>query len=375
MEFEKLQNIIAEVLNVEADEITLNTTFVDDLGADSLDIFRLSWESRRRLISKFRLRRQKDCICGRCSRADQERTELIQCLLKSYREVCQAKGLGGLPKGRIATAPFQKERMFDSGSQTQIAMIAGISQQQDRLEREKYMEYTLNKLEKRIGYSFQDKKLLEHAMIHSSYANEHHLGKLGCNERLEFLGDAVLEVVSSDFLFRTFPEMPEGDMTKTRASLVCEPTLAFCAQEIDLGGFLLLGKGEDATGGRGRDSVVSDAMEALIGAIYLDGGFANAKSLFIDLFSTIWNTKSSFYDSKTILQEIVQGHTDETLTYVLLKEEGRITTRASKCPRCWTVRRIIARHRTDEKISGTACGVPWDLTIRKPQGRYVFKEY
>ena len=155
-------------------------------------------------------------------------------------------------------------------------MIAGISQQQDRLEREKYMEYTLNELEKRIGYSFQDKKLLEHAMIHSSYANEHHLGKLGCNERLEFLGDAVLEVVSSDFLFRTFPEMPEGDMTKTRASLVCEPTLAFCAQEIDLGGFLLLGKGEDATGGRGRDSVVSDAMEALIGAIYLDGGFANA---------------------------------------------------------------------------------------------------
>ena len=196
-------------------------------------------------------------------------------------------------------------------------MIAGISQQQDRLEREKYMEYTLNKLEKRIGYSFQDKKLLEHAMIHSSYANEHHLGKLGCNERLEFLGDAVLEVVSSDFLFRTFPEMPEGDMTKTRASLVCEPTLAFCAQEIDLGGFLLLGKGEDATGGRGRDSVVSDAMEALIGAIYLDGGFANAKefihrfilndmatteiytlslhdALPIYLFSTIWNTKSSF---------------------------------------------------------------------------------
>ena len=99
-------------------------------------------------------------------------------------------------------------------------------------------------------------------MIHSSYANEHHLGKLGCNERLEFLGDAVLEVVSSDFLFRTFPEMPEGDMTKTRASLVCEPTLAFCAQEIDLGGFLLLGKGEDATGGRGGE----------FGGVGCDGG-------------------------------------------------------------------------------------------------------
>lgn len=212
--------------------------------------------------------------------------------------------------------------MFDSGSQTQIAMIAGISQQQDRLEREKYMEYTLNKLEKRIGYSFQDKKLLEHAMIHSSYANEHHLGKLGCNERLEFLGDAVLEVVSSDFLFRTFPEMPEGDMTKTRASLVCEPTLAFCAQEIDLGGFLLLGKGEDATGGRGRDSVVSDAMEALIGAIYLDGGFANAKE-FIDRFilNDIEN-KQLFYDSKTTLQEIVQGSYDDDVRYELVKEEG-----------------------------------------------------
>lgn len=201
-------------------------------------------------------------------------------------------------------------------------MIAGISQQQDRLEREKYMEYTLNELEKRIGYSFQDKKLLEHAMIHSSYANEHHLGKLGCNERLEFLGDAVLEVVSSDFLFRTFPEMPEGDMTKTRASLVCEPTLAFCAQEIDLGGFLLLGKGEDATGGRGRDSVVSDAMEALIGAIYLDGGFANAKEFVHHFILNDIEHKKLFYDSKTILQEQIQSETEEPIHYELVKEEG-----------------------------------------------------
>lgn len=202
-------------------------------------------------------------------------------------------------------------------------MIAGISQQQDRLEREKYMEYTLNELEKRIGYSFQDKKLLEHAMIHSSYANEHHLGKLGCNERLEFLGDAVLEVVSSDFLFRTFPEMPEGDMTKTRASLVCEPTLAFCAQEIDLGGFLLLGKGEDATGGRGRDSVVSDAMEALIGAIYLDGGFANAKEFVHHFILKDIEHKKLFYDSKTILQEIVQSdYKGKEIEYVLTGEIG-----------------------------------------------------
>ncbi len=184
------------------------------------------------------------------------------------------------------------------------------------------MKDTLYELEKRIGYSFRNKKLLEHAMIHSSYANEHHLGRLGCNERLEFLGDAVLELVSSEFLFKTFPQMPEGDMTKTRASLVCEPTLAFCAQEIELGGFLLLGKGEDATGGRERDSVVSDAMEALIGAIYLDGGFASAKEFVHRFILNDMEHKKLFYDSKTILQEIVQGHTSDVLTYVLIGEDG-----------------------------------------------------
>ena len=105
-------------------------------------------------------------------------------------------------------------------------------------------------LEKKIQYKFQDFGLLEMAMRHSSYANEHHMERLECNERLEFLGDAVLEVVSSEFLYKTFPRLPEGEMTKKRASLVCEPALAFCAREIDLGSFLLLGKGEEATGGR-----------------------------------------------------------------------------------------------------------------------------
>ena len=105
-------------------------------------------------------------------------------------------------------------------------------------------------LEKKIQYKFQDFGLLEMAMRHSSYANEHHMERLECNERLEFLGDAVLEVVSSEFLYKTFPRLPEGEMTKKRASLVCEPALAFCAREIDLGSFLLLGKGEEATGGK-----------------------------------------------------------------------------------------------------------------------------
>ena len=138
------------------------------------------------------------------------------------------------------------------------------------------MEDKLKELEKRIGYKFQDFSLLKHALMHSSYTNEKHLPKYQCNERLEFLGDAVLELVSSEFLFLENPKEPEGKLTKTRASMVCEPSLAFCARDIELGSYLLLGKGEEATGGRTRESVTSDAMEALIGAIYLDGGFANA---------------------------------------------------------------------------------------------------
>ena len=183
------------------------------------------------------------------------------------------------------------------------------------------MERQLKELEVKIGYHFKNRKLFEQALTHSSYANERRLSKLGCNERLEFLGDAVLEIVSSEFLFTKFPEMPEGDLTKTRASLVCEPTLAYCAEEISLGSYLLLGKGEEATGGRGRNSVVSDAMEALIGAIYLDGGFANAKEFIHRFILNDMEHKKLFYDSKTILQDMVQSQ-GETPVYVLLKEEG-----------------------------------------------------
>lgn len=180
----------------------------------------------------------------------------------------------------------------------------------------------LLELEKKIGYPFQDFDLLIRAMTHSSYANEHKKEQREHNERLEFLGDAVLELISSDYLFRNYPDIPEGTLTKKRASMVCEPTLALCAREISLGEYLLLGKGEDATGGRKRDSIISDAMEALIGAIYLDGGFANAKE-FIDRFilDDIEN-KQLFYDSKTTLQEIVQGSYDEDVRYEIVKEEG-----------------------------------------------------
>ena len=172
-----------------------------------------------------------------------------------------------------------------------------------------------------IGYNFQSEGLLRQALTHSSYANEKHMKKLSDNERLEFLGDAVLELVSSDFLYKNYQKLPEGELTKLRASIVCEPTLALCAKELHLGEYLLLGKGEDQTGGRERKSILSDALEAVIGAIYLDGGFANAKEFVLKYIMTDIEHKQLFYDSKTILQEVVQGE-HESLQYVMTEESG-----------------------------------------------------
>ena len=183
------------------------------------------------------------------------------------------------------------------------------------------MNKRLRELEQKIGYKFRDFSLLERAMMHSSYTNERHLPKYQCNERLEFLGDAVLELVSSEFLFKGSPKMPEGELTKTRASMVCEPSLALCARDIDLGSYLLLGKGEEATGGRMRDSVTSDAMEALIGAVYLDGGFTSAKEFIHRFVLTDLEDKKLFYDSKTILQEMVQAEKMGEITYRLVGTE------------------------------------------------------
>lgn len=176
--------------------------------------------------------------------------------------------------------------------------------------------------EKIIEYEFQDERLLEQALTHSSYANEKHMRKHSDNERLEFLGDAVLEVASSEFLYLNYPDLNEGDLTKLRASLVCEPTLAGCALQLRLGEFIFLGKGEDMTGGRKRNSILSDAVEALIGAIYLDGGFACAKAFVLKFILTDIEHKKLFYDSKTILQEYVQGNCEGTLNYRLLSESG-----------------------------------------------------
>ena len=184
------------------------------------------------------------------------------------------------------------------------------------MRQEKIIEF-----EKKIGYTFENPYLLVTALTHSSYSNEKRLKKYKCNERLEFVGDAVLELISSEYIFQENPQKPEGDLTRIRASYVCEPTLAACAREISLGDYLLLGKGEDRTGGRERDSILSDAMEATIGAVYLDGGFARAKEYVEAFVLRDIENKKLFYDSKTILQEIVQGR-HLALAYQLVKETG-----------------------------------------------------
>ncbi len=180
----------------------------------------------------------------------------------------------------------------------------------------------IGRLEEKIAYRFQDDRLLRQALTHSSYANELKINKYGDYERLEFLGDAVLEFVSSDFLYRQREETAEGDLTKLRASMVCEPALAYCAREFALEQYILLGKGEEATGGRKRDSIVSDVMEALIGAIYLDGGIEEASAFIHRFILSDLENKQLFYDAKTILQELVQQGNEGELRYELVREEG-----------------------------------------------------
>lgn len=179
----------------------------------------------------------------------------------------------------------------------------------------------IKELEEKIGYEFKNKELIWQALTHSSFSNEQKINKYKNYERLEFLGDAVLELLSSQFFFETYPEMPEGEMTKLRSSMVCELALAYCARDISLGDYLLLGKGEETTGGRTRDSIISDVMEAVIGALYLDGGLSVADAFVKKYILSDLESKQLFYDSKTILQEEVQKE-GKNLTYELVSEIG-----------------------------------------------------
>lgn len=183
-------------------------------------------------------------------------------------------------------------------------------------------ESDYQELEKKIGYTFQNRALLKQAVTHSSFANEQKINRQKHYERLEFLGDAVLELVSSDFLFQTHPEMPEGQLTKLRASMVCEPALAYCAKDLTLDSYIQLGKGEEATGGRYRDSIVSDVMEAVIGAIYLDGGMEPARTYINRFILSDLENKQLFLDSKTNLQEYMQQNLKKEFHYRLVEESG-----------------------------------------------------
>lgn len=181
----------------------------------------------------------------------------------------------------------------------------------------------LKELEEAIGYRFQNITLLQQAMAHSSYANERWHESLMSNERLEFLGDSILGMLVADYLYRTFPNRPEGELTRMRADMVCERSLAVVAVQLDLGKHLLLGKGEEQGGGRHRESILADAVESVIAACYLDGGMEAAKS-FVQKFVLVHVpvNRPNNMDYKTALQEKVQQKKNQTLSYVLVGESG-----------------------------------------------------
>ena len=184
------------------------------------------------------------------------------------------------------------------------------------------IEENLEKLQNLIGLKFSDTANLRSALSHSSFVNELKTNKWEDYERLEFLGDAVLEIVSSDYLYRHHPDMPEGELSKLRASLVCEPSLAFTAKRMNLSEYILLGKGEDASGGRYRNSLLSDVFEAIIGAVYLEFGYMEAKNYIEKFLLNDISENQLFVDSKSRLQIIVQSKEGLNLEYKVIEETG-----------------------------------------------------
>ena len=180
-------------------------------------------------------------------------------------------------------------------------------------------------LEKKLNYTFRDRGLLSEALSHSSYANEHRSAGLKSNERLEFLGDSVLGFVTAEFLFAQHPDLPEGDLTRIRAALVCEQSLFEVAQKLDLGRYLKLGRGEEAGGGRKRISILADATEAVFAAVYLDGGIGAASQLIHRVLLDAEREEAveeCRRDYKTALQELVQRTPGRAITYQLVEETG-----------------------------------------------------
>ncbi len=179
----------------------------------------------------------------------------------------------------------------------------------------------MESLEEKLQYSFQNRELLSEALNHSSYANEHK-GGLGSNERLEFLGDSVLGFVAAEFLFKLHGDLPEGDLTRMRAGLVCEQSLYEVAKELEIGRYLKLGRGEEAGGGRQRQSILADAMEAVFAAVYLDGGISQARRLIERVLLGRAPETEERKDYKTTLQEVAQRKSGQALTYHMLSQSG-----------------------------------------------------
>ena len=185
--------------------------------------------------------------------------------------------------------------------------------------------HTLQVLEKKLGYTFRCKEQLQAALYHSSYANEHRCCGVSSNERLEFLGDAVLGLVTADYLYHKHPDLPEGDLTRMRAALVCEESLYEVAQSLGLGNELRLGKGEEAGGGRCRPSILADATESVFAAVYLDGGMEAARALIHRVLLDKEQEEAveeRRRDYKTLLQEHIQRKAGQELTYCMVREEG-----------------------------------------------------
>jgi ribonuclease-3 len=180
-------------------------------------------------------------------------------------------------------------------------------------------------LEKKLNYTFRNPALLSEALSHSSYANEHRANHLNSNERLEFLGDSVLGFVTAEFLFTQHPNLPEGDLTRIRAALVCEQSLYEVAKKLELGRYLKLGRGEEAGGGRERTSILADATEAVFAAVYLDGGIAEASALIHRVLLDVEReeiVEERRRDFKTSLQELIQRQADQVLSYRMIGEQG-----------------------------------------------------
>ena len=180
----------------------------------------------------------------------------------------------------------------------------------------------MESLEKKLQYTFTNRELLSEALNHSSYANEQRSAGISSNERLEFMGDSVLGFVTAEFLFRMYPQLPEGDLTRMRAALVCEQSLYEVARMLELGQYLKLGKGEEAGGGREQQSILADAVEAVFAAVYLDGGMEQIRSLIHRVLLSRAPAAEERKDYKTTLQEIVQRNIGQQLTYHMMEESG-----------------------------------------------------